>query len=81
VQLRLQRYKSMAWETVAVTIDKTEVAGMFNSTQSVLNVTGKTSAKVGSSVTINKDAYTITSILDIGERGETFDLILEKAKK
>jgi hypothetical protein len=71
----------MAWETVAVTIDKTETAGMFNSTQSVLNVTGSTSAKVGSSVTINKDAYTITSVLDIGERGETFDLMLEKAKK
>ena len=54
---------------------------MFNSMQSVLNVTGKTSAKVGSSVIINKDAYTITNVVDIGERGETFDLMLEKAKK
>ena len=71
----------MAWETVAVTIDKTETAGMFDSAQSVLNVTGKTSAKVGSSVIINKDAYTITNVVDIGERGETFDLMLEKAKK
>lgn len=71
----------MAWETVAATIDKTEVAGMFNSAQSVLNITGTTSAKVGSTVTINKDAYTISSVVNIGERGEAFDLILEKAKK
>ena len=71
----------MAWETVAATIDKTETAGMYNAEQSVLNIAGRVTAKVGSSVTINKENFTVSSIIDIADRGEAFDLLLEKSKK
>lgn len=71
----------MAWETVAATIDKTETAGMFNTEQSVLNIAGKVTAKVGSSVTINKENFTVLSIIDVADRGEAFDLLLERSKK
>ena len=71
----------MAWETVAATIDKTETAGMFNTEQSVLNIAGKVTAKVGSSVTINKENFTVFSIIDVADRGEAFDLLLERSKK